>query len=355
MRKKKLITGIIICAMLALSACGTQDAGGENVVTPTITGEAGDITGTADIQSDKDGNGTEKAEGTVTPGVTNGDEPTEADKPDAAATSGAGNETKEPSVTSDPEATKSPDETVEPGAEKEPDISVTPEAGEEEVPDAVTPSVTGEPVDGTQENEEKPDKTVTTEIGIDENTYFNEALGFEITFPDNWEIFDYETTLAVMYNSYAALYNDVDSMLEAFESVGIDYPLYASSSAVDASGFVDNVLCQSMPYSIVKEYGIEEYVNSLISSSVAQYKQLGAECNATAVEIIERDSYNIYTADSFVKIDGTFAGQEFEDSTIYQKYIAFTCNDYFINVIVSYYNAADAIYAEEILDGIVVY
>lgn len=216
------------------------------------------------------------------------------------------------------------------------DAGTTPEA---------TPTV-GTEATPTAEATTEPEATPTTEAEAtptaeagdgEENKYSSKDYGFEITVPEDFIIYDEATSLGIIYQSMALLYQSVDDMMAAFETVGIKYPFVSVTTKPVSNNASANIITQLCPASALPGT-LEDVVKQSLAASEQQYTALGVTPTSGEPEIIQVDGKDICVADSSVYLDGDFGGVTYNDFTLYQKIIAFDSGSNRIMISCTYYN-----------------
>lgn len=215
-----------------------------------------------------------------------------------------------------------------------------------------TPETTPTPVPGEQDQttEDQTTGDQTTPI-IDGTKYHNETYGFEITVPDDYVIYDEETSMNIIYQSMAALYQSVDEMIAAFDSVGIKYPFVSVTSKPIEQNASANIIVQLCPSSVLPGT-LEDIIKQSLDSSSQQYISIGVTPTMGEPKLVSVDGKDICVADSSVYIDGDFAGTTYKDFTLYQKYLGFDSGSNRIIMNCTYYNEEEGKAIDEMINSI---
>ncbi len=235
-------------------------------------------------------------------------------------------------------------ETGTPTPETTPETTSTPEA---------TPETTSIPEDQTTGDQTTGDQTTgdqTTPV-IDGTKYHSETYGFEITVPDDYVIYDEETSMNIIYQSMAALYQSVDEMIAAFDLVGIKYPFVSVTSKPVEQNASANIIVQLCPSSVLPGT-LEDIIKQSLDSSSQQYISIGVTPTMGEPKLVSVDGKDICVADSSVYIDGDFAGTTYKDFTLYQKYLGFDSGSNRIIMNCTYYNEEEGKAIDEMINSI---
>lgn len=218
-----------------------------------------------------------------------------------------------------------------------------------------TTTVAAETTTAPKETEATTAETTTAQVAptsseaasIEGTTYSNPSLGFSVTLPDDWTIFDHDASLQTIYASMNMVIDNVDEFKKTLEASNMDYPFYAQGIA-EADGSMPNIIAQSMPLSNLGGMKMEDITNQIMDQAILQYKQQNATCTADPAEKFVIDGQDVYVASSKVVINGEFAGQQLENYELYQKLIAFSSNDNLIVLNLTYFDSEDT----SVMEGI---
>ena len=169
---------------------------------------------------------------------------------------------------------------------------------------------------------------------VDGLTYTNSLIGFSITVPESWLVYDAENTYSYLVGISGGTDADIEPLKSQLNEQGVAYICYGTDTQFSENGGTDNLLVQTMNKSLFGGLDVEAIISSLSQMIQQQYTSLGAISTigeAVKTTVGDQDVYQVSAvANMDVTVDETTTTQ-----TVRQEYIIFMKNDVLVYMALS--------------------